>query len=434
MATVRLRALVLVVMALALAACTSSVSPTTTTVPKPLPAIDLSATPTGWVPVAYGDAQVSVPASLYVYYPGWTDCGLRGNALYLGPTTPSAIGCGAPSANPRVTTRVFLRHIDGDPTPYRSEKPVNLNGVAVYEVPSYGPEPVLDYYAPSIGVEVLATGPLARRIANTLARSPRAVALASGPAPAVPSSWHQVTFAGLRFSIPADWPIYRTQLTPGLNVCRTPGVAFLSTILTLSTDVRPLHFPCALSAPTAEQPENGVQVDSGLRTEPMLTLSFSKHCLALNGLTACPATLPAYSILVLKVTVPGRSKPVFVSIGLAANGIVARTILYSLRAYSTIGHPLQTAGTIAGTLVRVGGPAPGATVLPGQVTARNSVGRKFTMTVGKSGKFVLSVPPGVYKLTGHSPLVRQETCMATKPVRVKMGQGIRGVEVICSIS
>ena len=30
--------------------------------------------------------------------------------------------------------------------------------------------------------------------------------------------------------------------------------------------------------------------------------------------------------------VPGRSKPVFVSIGLAGNGMVARTILYSLRA------------------------------------------------------------------------------------------------------
>jgi hypothetical protein len=29
---------------------------------KPLPAVDLSATPTGWVPVAYGDAQLSVPS------------------------------------------------------------------------------------------------------------------------------------------------------------------------------------------------------------------------------------------------------------------------------------------------------------------------------------------------------------------------------------
>jgi hypothetical protein len=53
--------------------------------------------------------------------------------------------------------------------------------------------------------------------------------------------------------------------------------------------------------------------------------------LSIHGLTVCPATSPAYSVLVLKVTVPGRSKPVFVSIGLAGNGMVARTILYSLR-------------------------------------------------------------------------------------------------------
>jgi hypothetical protein len=63
-----------------------------------------------------------------------------------------------------------------------------------------------------------------------------------------------------------------------------------------------------------------------------LYLSFSAHCLDLHGLTACPATSPAYSILVLKVRVPVRDKAVFVSIGLAGNGMVARTILDSFRA------------------------------------------------------------------------------------------------------
>ena len=69
--TVRFRALALVAMALALAACTSAptASSTTPTVPaQPLSAIDLSATPTGWVPVAYGDAQISVPWYWWVVY------------------------------------------------------------------------------------------------------------------------------------------------------------------------------------------------------------------------------------------------------------------------------------------------------------------------------------------------------------------------------
>jgi len=103
--------------------------------------------------------------------------------------------------------------------------------------------------------------------------------------------------------------------------------------VTLSTDARPFLVPfCPRMTPTPQQPENGVQVDSGLRTEPTVTLNLSPHCLVLDGLTACPATAPAYSILVLRVNVPGRDKPVFFSMGLAGNGIVPRTILDSLRA------------------------------------------------------------------------------------------------------
>jgi hypothetical protein len=161
-----------VVLVLLLAACTSSTAPSTTT--KQLPVVDLSATP-GWVPVAYGDAQVSVPASFKVYYPGWL-CEPRGNALTLGPPTPSAIGC--PSSQGK--TMVNLSHIDGATSEYRAEKPLKLNGVALYLAASFGLYPVLVYYVPSIGVEVTAIGPLARRIVDTLTRSPRVVALAAG--------------------------------------------------------------------------------------------------------------------------------------------------------------------------------------------------------------------------------------------------------------
>ena len=71
----KLGAVAVVVVALVLAACTSpeALVPTTTRVPvpsKPLPAVDLSATPVGWIPVAYGDAQVSVPPDFPIAYPG----------------------------------------------------------------------------------------------------------------------------------------------------------------------------------------------------------------------------------------------------------------------------------------------------------------------------------------------------------------------------
>jgi len=78
MAPVRLRALAIVVMTLTLAACTGdqSVVPTTTPVQPTtqlLLAVHLSATPAGWVPVAYGDAQVSVPPTWVVMTHAW--CG-----------------------------------------------------------------------------------------------------------------------------------------------------------------------------------------------------------------------------------------------------------------------------------------------------------------------------------------------------------------------
>jgi hypothetical protein len=342
----KLTAVVMVIVAAVLAVFTSSQTlvPTSTTVPvtsKPLPIVDLLATPAGWVPVAYGDAQVSVPASFSVYepYPGEPPCAVFATpgAFFVAPTPAKELVLSkqlCPQPGPARATLVVLVPMGKAPFTDTREKLTVVNGVPVYLVPPRSGVSLVGYYVPSLGVEVTADGPLARRVTDTLTSSPRAVALASGPAPAVPPSWRSVTFAGLRFSVPANWPINRTQVTPGLGaICREQGVAFWDTSVTLSTDARPFLVPfCPRMSPTPQQPENGVQVDSGLRTEPTVTLSLSAHCLVLHGLTACPATSPAYSILVLRVNVPGRNKPVFVSIGLAGNGMVARTILDSVRA------------------------------------------------------------------------------------------------------
>ena len=190
------------------------------------------------------------------------------------------------------------------------------------------------YIVPSLGVEISLGGLLGQRVLHTLTRSPRSVVLVKGSAPSVPSSWSSVsvTFAGLTFSVPAFWPIQRPSGAAfGLgSPCATPGVAFpdntaglLSSGVTLSTDLHLLPPPScpAETDPDAPQPPmDGVQVDSGRLAQFHVSLSFSAPCLDLHGLTACPATSPDYSILVLRVAVPGRTKPVFVSIGLAGNG------------------------------------------------------------------------------------------------------------------
>ncbi len=81
-------------------------------------------------------------------------------------------------------------------------------------------------------------------------------------------------------------------------------------------------------------PQDSVLVDAVSRTlsRGRLGLALSTSCLSLRSVTVCPATSPAYFSLIVKVAMLGRNNPVFVSIGLAGNGMVARTILYSLRA------------------------------------------------------------------------------------------------------
>ena len=326
----RLRVLapVVLALALALAACTTgqAVPPTTqptTSTTQPTPAVDLSATPPGWVPVVYGDAQISVPADWYVLYSQPCDSGHPPGEVFVDPPRGS-FSCPVETA-PLPTTTVTLL-----PATARGYQPPSLyghrrviNGISVFP---YG---AASYIVPSLGVEISVGGVLGQRVLHTLTRSPRAVALAPGPGPSVPSSWRSVSFAGLRFSVPATWPV---QHTANWDVCGAPQLVlgFPEGVI-LDTDRYFLALPCAEPAPFALPPSDGVRVDSG-RQGPTGSFSPGGACLRVGGLTACPSGSPAYSILLLRVTVPGRTKPVMLSIGLAGNGMVARTILYSLRA------------------------------------------------------------------------------------------------------
>ena len=313
---------------------------TTTTAPKPLPVVDLSATPKGWVPVAYGDAQLSVPPGFPVVYPGLTSfckgASAAGPGGLLVDIPPGETVHCVVERHPTMVYFASALHPS-----HIQKKALLLNGVRVHRILTA--VTYVGYYAPSLGVQVIAEGPLAKRILATLTSSPRAVALAPGSAPAVQSDWKTLTFQGLAFTAPSSWPVMRTSNNLGIGQpCGTPGVALSEPGVVLSTDKQAsLYFCSSLIGPPAPQTaQDGIQVDAGSDTLSQWNLHvvFSAHCLSLHGLTACPATSPAYSILVLRVRVPGRSKPVYVSIGLAGNGMVARTILYSLRAATAQGR------------------------------------------------------------------------------------------------
>ncbi len=295
--------------------------------PGPLSAFYLSAVATAWVPVAYGEAQVSVPSSFSVVYPGENRvCAFLSppGVLYVAtPTTQESSGCQT-AAHATLVSVIPTRQV---PPKYSDEKPILVNGVTVYLGPSDQLVSSYTYYAPSIGVEVTADGSLAKRVINTLSRSPRARALAPGIAPAVPASWRSASFAGLRLSFPVGWPVERTDTW---NLCGPVQIA-IGQGVTFDTDKKFLALPCPAPVAFPVTSSNGVRVDSGAQS-PTGSFSPGGACLQLGGLTVCPSSTPDYSVLLLSVTVPGRDEPVLVSIGLAGNGMVARTILYSLQA------------------------------------------------------------------------------------------------------
>ena len=152
MAPVRLRALAIVVMTLTLAACTGdqSVVPTTTPVQPTtqlLLAVHLSATPAGWVPVAYGDAQVSVPPTWVVMTHAW--CGGTWPPVVQLGVVKQDMDCPAAPTPPTVR----IPPLGSIPAPYRQEQPVRLNGISVLLGPKVATS--VTYFVPSLHVVLL---------------------------------------------------------------------------------------------------------------------------------------------------------------------------------------------------------------------------------------------------------------------------------------
>jgi hypothetical protein len=320
MNAVRLRVLVLVTLALTLSACSTSRTgaPTTTAPPaKPLPAVNVSATPAGWVPVADGDVQISVPATWWVLYNSGCPTGSPPGEVLVNPFA----ACPAEETGGEGPKNVvWLTVMPGLEIGYEHPRAINIGGFSAYD-------DLGTYVVPSVDLELVLSGPLGQRVLHTISRSPRTVALASGSAPAVPSSWRSVTFAGLRFSVPPSWIVRRTNRR---DICGTDTVA-LSWGVTLDTDenYRPAACHPRLQYPVT--PFDGVRVDLVGAHGPTGSFSAGGVCLHRGDVTSCASSTPTFGVLLLRVMKPRRSKPVYVSIGLAGNGIVARTILYSLR-------------------------------------------------------------------------------------------------------
>jgi hypothetical protein len=120
-----------------------------------------------------------------------------------------------------------------------------------------------------------------------------------------------------------------------------------------------------------------------------------------------------------------------------ATAAIFTMITLAATAAACSSSPSVPTGTVSGMLIRVGGPAPGAPVpLPGQVTATPvASGSAHTSKVGADGQFEITLAPGAYRFTGHSPMIQggKLTCIAVHVVHVSSGNATVGVNVICPI-
>jgi hypothetical protein len=280
------------------------------------------ATPKGWVPIAYGNAQISVPSDWKVEYeqacwfmrtPGTVEVGPGGNGVcapYRGRAYP-VVALGPRPTLVKVTS-----------APRKS-----VNGLTLIRYLHNAAE--TSYFIPSLDVALTLMGEGAQQVLRTLTESPRSGVLASGPAPVVPSTWRTLSFAGVNVAVPATWPVIHYN-TYGPQ-CGGVSPVYGTTGVLLDTDSALAVSHCGESGYTPpKQATDGLSIDRVL-TQFFPASSRYGKCLRVHDLTACPSTAYPYSVLVLRVSVPGRFKPVIVSIGLAGTGVVARTILYSLR-------------------------------------------------------------------------------------------------------
>jgi hypothetical protein len=202
-----------------------------------------------------------------------------------------------------------------------------VNGITVYWT---SPED-RGFVVPSLDVEVSATGPLASRVLHTLTQSPRSVALAAGPPPPIPRSWLRVTFGQTSVAVPSDWSVQSTALF-GLGYCGPYTSLTSPPTVVFETGAHLESFGCpAEGIPSEVSPaSDGLIIDPGPYSPIRGVRSFGQ-CLHVNGLQVCPASIDEFGYLIVAVHIPGKSQPVAVEIGLGGNGVVARTILYSIR-------------------------------------------------------------------------------------------------------
>ena len=293
------------------------------------PLTDVSGTPAGWSPVPYESARLSVPQSWLVESPQQLSCGFpkASGMIFVGikPGFPKDFGCGV------TASLAWIRPAGKLPKGISHRKPTAvIHGIPVYRLPG-GPGSV-QYLVPELGVRAGARGPLARRVLDTLTRSPLSVVLGRGPAGPVPASWVWHRSRGVRFATPRSWNPRRERQWA------TCGTGLVPRRLLLIDATRPparLPCPAPFPAAAAEQAQPGLTVVTGKYAAASVGEDFA-GCRVRRGVRICLSTVTGLGgfssgVLVFSASRPHRSPAAFFLLGLSGTGARARAVLGSVR-------------------------------------------------------------------------------------------------------
>lgn len=295
---------------------------------SPRAAIAGSATPRGWAAVSYRRAELSVPRLWLVES--------RGDLVCM-PKTPGMVFTGTRPGFPanqhcRLTSRLaWIRPAGPIPAGIRHRKPTAvIRGIPVYRQHS-GPHSTV-YLVPKLSVRVGASGPLARRVLGTLARSPLAVVLRHGPASKVPASWTWHQFGGVSFATPHGWSSRRTHQWA---TCGTGVIP--QSLLLIDATKPPAALPCPFPIPTAaqEQAQPGLTVVTGKFAARSVSERFTR-CQVKHDVRICLSSVTGHggidsTVLIFSVSRPHQHPKTFLLLGLAGTGVRARTVFNSVK-------------------------------------------------------------------------------------------------------
>ncbi|MGN6791380.1 MAG: hypothetical protein ACTHJW_03220, partial [Streptosporangiaceae bacterium] len=202
-----------------------------------------------------------------------------------------------------------------------------INGVPILGVRPTA-KGLSSFLAPTLHVLVSVKGPLANEVLETLTRSPLSVVLAPGWHFPVPHSWRWHDFGGIRFAAPGDWALMRD----GHYACPfglSPNVVIL---VPAQNRIMP-RCGIVVATAAAESAHFGITVTTGPGVGGG-TAQFD-GCALRNGMRQCYSAPPLRGgVLDVAVFAPGRHRVTFVDIGLAGDGVTARTIVDSIRQLS----------------------------------------------------------------------------------------------------